>query len=1237
MRLAPFYLLAALLASGPTQASAPNVKLPAPARSASSQVWPGTNAYIRRLQNEILGSARSGHSSTLARLHRLENFTRFEPAPEALEIGTLAVIDAKRTSGLAKDHARYILAQRRRGQGRPQEEASLLAQLGMVRDGLILGPFDNPAGAGHSTALAPETAPSPSEVMNAQGEASRWRSFSGLAPHGTIELSQFLTPASEATAYVAVGVRVPRATQAALRVGATDAVKAWANSDLVLDNDTRRFAALDQESVGITLRRGLNLILVKVSWSQDTGQLLLRITNPKGGQIKNLEFDTSPESLAEAWPERGFTGSIIKTRKVHTVLDGLNTDESPEGLALDADLLAVLGLYDQRKRPRPPQQLLMRAVAQDPADPNLRFMLAHRTRSVDASRARAQFNAALFADPGYAPAHLGLGSLAREAGRLIDARTHLDAAVTADPTSGAAHIARASLGFEMLDEGGVALSRLNQAWSSTPSLRKHFPLQMQLARMQESLTDGQASQVHAKSILQGNPNHRSARSMAIRLAIDSRQYGAAAQLLAAEIADRPHILGARLRYARLLAGQPHGLSAALEVLSTAGQDFNRAPEVWALRADMHISAAQEDEAVEALTQAQDRAPHNPDYRRRLHQLRPAADGSPGQGSVDAVALSKTPVTAQEKRYGATYLADIKTIRRLSNGKSTRTQQFVVRLHNSQLEEALKAQRIYYSPSRETVRILAAQRIRANGEIVPASQILDEGPSGKVSGMYVDQRFKLVLFDDLEAGDAVHIRYRVDAIGADILGGFFGDITPVQSYLPKESFVYEVITPADQPLYQGTLKVAPAEPSTIDGETTLAWHLTDIPALDSEPLGPPYTAVAQFISVSSYADWDALGQWYGPLFSEQMVLDDAARTAGRTALKGATDPAEKVRRLYDYVVKNTRYVGIELGVHGWKPFKASEVHRRRYGDCKDKATLLSALLRDNGVDATLTLVRTADRGPVPANHATMWAFNHAITYVPELDLFLDPTAEFNGSSELPTADQGAVGLIVYPDGRTKRVTLPISDSKQNTNASTYQAEIARTSQLKLQGTETFTGAPAAEVRRFLQEPEQRIRRIEEPLAQIFPGVKVTRADFSDLDNFEREVSYSYDIEVPSYGRRDTDSLSVAVALFQHQVTAAYAQLPVRGSAIHITHAWQTQNIVRYLLPKGSKVTTLPEGLSIDTPHISLQQIIRPVDGGFETNDTVTLKSRVIPPQDYQEFRKACLAIDRAMARKVVIRW
>ena len=170
---------------------------------------------------------------------------------------------------------------------------------------------------------------------------------------------------------------------------------------------------------------------------------------------------------------------------------------------------------------------------------------------------------------------------------------------------------------------------------------------------------------------------------------------------------------------------------------------------------------------------------------------------------------------------------------------------------------------------------------------------------------------------------------------------------------------------------------------------------DVPALIGEQGMPPWFEVASSISVSTYGAWGALGQWYEALIADQLRLDDDLRAVARELKAAATSREDLVRRVYEHVVISTRYVGIELGIHGWKPYPVSEVYRRRFGDCKDKASLLVALLREVGVDAHLVLVRTIQLGHAGETPASMWAFNHAIAWVAELDLFLDGTAERSG--------------------------------------------------------------------------------------------------------------------------------------------------------------------------------------------------------------------------------------------------
>ena len=259
---------------------------------------------------------------------------------------------------------------------------------------------------------------------------------------------------------------------------------------------------------------------------------------------------------------------------------------------------------------------------------------------------------------------------------------------------------------------------------------------------------------------------------------------------------------------------------------------------------------------------------------------------------------------------------------------------------------------------------------------------------------------------------LHLRIRRETIGLqNQFGDFFGALEVLQGPLPIRQFQMVIEGPSTRTLFVGGRGAPPAVVTTDGGITRHTFTESDLDALIGESGMPPWLEVARFISVSTYGDWGALGRWYEALIADQLHLNDELRQLVRDLKAEAKDEKDLVRRIYEHVVTSTRYVGIELGIHGWKPYPVAEVYRRRFGDCKDKASLLVALLREAGIEAHVALVRTIQLGVAAADPPSMWAFNHAIAWVKPFDLFLDGTAEQSGLLEIPTMDQGALALIV----------------------------------------------------------------------------------------------------------------------------------------------------------------------------------------------------------------------------------
>jgi len=200
-----------------------------------------------------------------------------------------------------------------------------------------------------------------------------------------------------------------------------------------------------------------------------------------------------------------------------------------------------------------------------------------------------------------------------------------------------------------------------------------------------------------------------------------------------------------------------------------------------------------------------------------------------------------------------------------------------------------------------------------------------------------------------------------------------------------------------------------------------------------------------VQISTFADWQHVGQWYAKLQGDRVVVNDVLRSKAAELTRGTTTPTEKARRLYDFVARDIRYVSLSFGVGRLQPHAAAEVLSNGYGDCKDKHTLLQSLLRAEGIQSYPVLIssyRDLDPDiPSPAQ------FDHEITAV-ELggDLtWLDSTAEV-----------APYGLILY-QLRNKQALLAAEGAKGGLRRTPADAPVKNEIGINLDGKFTEAGA------------------------------------------------------------------------------------------------------------------------------------------------------------------------------------
>ena len=131
--------------------------------------------------------------------------------------------------------------------------------------------------------------------------------------------------------------------------------------------------------------------------------------------------------------------------------------------------------------------------------------------------------------------------------------------------------------------------------------------------------------------------------------------------------------------------------------------------------------------------------------------------------------------------------------------------------------------------------------------------------------------------------------------------------------------------------------------TADDTVIYIWKYGEMPAVASEDGMPHINDIVPRLHYSSIADWSDVYTWYKELAKGRYTPDAEIEAKVQHLIRDLRTNAAKIRAIYNFVASQIRYVGIELGQSAYQPSYATEVFQMQYGDCKDKTTLLIAML------------------------------------------------------------------------------------------------------------------------------------------------------------------------------------------------------------------------------------------------------------------------------------------------------
>lgn len=401
---------------------------------------------------------------------------------------------------------------------------------------------------------------------------------------------------------------------------------------------------------------------------------------------------------------------------------------------------------------------------------------------------------------------------------------------------------------------------------------------------------------------------------------------------------------------------------------------------------------------------------------------------------------------------------------------------------------------------------------------------------------------------------------------------------------------------------------PAVDPVATGPNQWQWSLSDLPAIRVEPAMPPWRKIAGRLSLSLVKPgeassktlaWSDVGGWYADLARGRADATPEMKRKVAELVGATSSPLAKINALARFVQNEIRYVAIELGIGGHQPHAAADVFTHRYGDCKDKATLLASLLREIGVESYYVIINT-ERGAVNEDTTPNLGFNHAILAIAlpqDMDdpsllavaqrpgvgriLFFDPTDSYTPLGRLRGELQANYGLLVAGSGG-ELMALP-----QSPSASSY---VQRTAHLKLSAAGDLSGNvqdvrlgdSATRARAGLRSSSEtdRIRPVERLLADSLSSFQLQQASVLNLNAIEQPFEWRYTFAAPGYAKRSGDLLLVRPWVLGSRSSALLETREVRQYPIEFDGPVQYRDHFEITLPDGYEADELPAPITSD---------------------------------------------------------
>jgi transglutaminase-like putative cysteine protease len=455
---------------------------------------------------------------------------------------------------------------------------------------------------------------------------------------------------------------------------------------------------------------------------------------------------------------------------------------------------------------------------------------------------------------------------------------------------------------------------------------------------------------------------------------------------------------------------------------------------------------------------------------------------------------------------------------------------------------------------------------------------------------------------------------------------------------------------------------PIEAADLEGHGW-RWEVKDIPGIDLErvPMPPSPRSLAGRMTVhyagpgvvtATDGTWKSVGEWYDSLFRDRVTSTPEMAAKAEELTAGKADFYDRTEAIAEFVQKQVRYVAIEVGIGGYQPHPAGDIFRNRYGDCKDKAALVLAMLSAIGIHAAALVVDT-DRGVVNPDAPSIVS-DHVVTAIevpkgynsPRLHsvvtaqagrqyLIFDPTWAKTPFGQLEHELQGSYGILVEGAG-SQLIQLPVLDPALNTIHRTAAFRLDAEGALKGAVTEQRFG-DLSESRREAygqRDAKRQTEFLDHILENDFTAFSATDVKVENVDALNQDFTLTYSLSAERYAKAMGPLLMVRPRVLG-DLDLKTDRKP-RTVPINLEETMQATDEYSIEIPDGYTVDELPDPVKLDLGFASYLSDVQVMGNTLHYKRTYTIREITLPADRYPDVQKLAGVIAADEASSAVLK-